>query len=183
MVVCYVRFHNELDSAPRGKIYALILPHADGTCNEVARRTSEIAGIGLFPIGWETLAFPVAMAYLGVHTVVRDQRTSDIFVHVLRGDFARLTIGDAELLHGHGYVADDFFAVPQPLTAQQRLASSTKLLKVAACRHYLLEDEVQSALHFTGHHARHFEQLGNPCAKSLATVRRRANPTQFGLLT
>ena len=80
--MCYVRFHNELDSAPRGKIYALILPHADGTCNEVARRTSEIAGIGLFPIGWETLAFPVAMAYLGVHTVVRDQRTSDIFVHV-----------------------------------------------------------------------------------------------------
>ena len=159
MVVVYVRLLSDLKAAaPKtaGRIYALILPHAGGACDEVERRASDIHGIGIFPIGWGTLAFPVAMPYLGMHTNARDLTTSHLLVYVLKGHFARLTIRDTESRHGHGYVADELFAVPQPVTAQQRLAPSTKLLQVTGSRHYLLEDEVQSALGFTGHLARHF---------------------------
>ena len=186
MVVIYVRLVSNIEAVEAKtsrRIHALILPHANGACDEVERRASDIHGIGIFPIGWDKMAFPVALPYLGMHTKATDQHMSQILVLVLKGCFARLTIGDAESLHGHGYVADGLFAVPQPVAAQQRLASSIRLLHVATSRNYLLEDEVQSTLHFTGHLARHFEQLGKPGADSLATVRRRTRAAQITLLT
>ena len=166
MVVAYVRLCSSQSrpTAPSHRaIFALLLPDVNGSCDEVDVRQSHIAGFGVFPVDWNLLGCRVLLPYLGARTVVSSERLLRTLVRVLQGQYSQLTVGDLsrQLGYQQRYVADALFAVPQCASTQQCLPMETALLHVG--RHYLIEDEVWSALHL--------DKVAIQRHQSLATVR------------
>ena len=201
MVFAYVTLHPTRDRVDAGnaRIYCLLLPDAKtGEWDEVVVRASRTpgAGFGVYPraasgraggIAWADLRHPVVLPYLGSETVVKDQHSLKVLLAVLRGDFERLSTGEAmAATGGQAYVADGLFAVKQCDARaskssggpRQPLPASVELLQVAhpeaanrfqngvqtldrgrssVC--YLVASEVRTALHLAGPRAHLFDLL------------------------
>ena len=108
MVVAYVRIHVTHRPQRHGsqRIYALLLPSADGRCewHELSVRPSATHGEGVFPrqaaIDWRNLDMPVLLPYLGVETVVNDDHSRKVLLEALRGNFEEVSVAEVEAANG-----------------------------------------------------------------------------------
>ena len=108
MVVAYVRIHATHRPQRHGsqRIYALLLPSADGRCewHELSVRPSATHGEGVFPrqaaIDWRNLDMPVLLPYLGVETVVNDDHSRKVLLEALRGNFEEVSVAEVEAANG-----------------------------------------------------------------------------------